>query len=849
MPDLKKDRISAGTFDASASDPTRTLGQGADSAAPEGLLDMGDRYTDLGLIGRGGMGEVRRVKDAMLDRTVAMKILTIQGSNSARERFLEEARITAQLEHPVIVPVHDTGLLPDTRPYFTMKVIEGRTLTAIIEESHRGGLASADEESRTDAEGKWPLRRLIGALQLICEGVGYAHTHGVLHRDLKPGNLMAGAFGEVLVLDWGLTRVYAAAAGTVKVPIVSRSESQELRTQFGAIIGTPRYMSPEQASGDSNRITARSDVYSLGAVLYTMLDGRAPYAGETGKLPVLDGPPVELGHRSSGSAGMAIPVELKAICEIAMARDPARRYADGRELARALSAWLEGSLVRERAARILRDARNLRPRAAKLRADAAQLEAKAAGMLMGIPPFAPYADKRPALELQDRAATLQSQARLTDIRYTQLIRGALVHVADLAPANSMLAEYYQERHAVAEATRDRQAAEEFEVLLRDHDDGTFADYLKGDGFLTLRSEPAGATATLYRYVEEDRRLIPKLVEDLGPTPVEEYRLPMGSYLVKLSCRGRADVLYPVFIERQQHWDGHPPGGFEPQPVYLPKARQMGQDECYVPAGWFWGGGDAKARNSLPAQRLWLDGFAMQRFNVTVAEYVEFLNDLVKQGREEESLLHAPPLPAWEEGKVSEDQRELGVVRGPDGVFRLDGPVEKVRWPATMINWFAAVAYAEWFAAKTGQPWRLITDMEHEKAARGVDGRFYPWGNYLDPTFCCMRMSHTGQGRALKALVDEFPVDESPYGARGLAGNVFSWCQDPLVLTGPDVVEGVPRVPDPAKVRGPGAGGVHRVVRGGNWRDGEEYCRAAFRDGPPAVYRDTCLGFRLVRSLG
>jgi serine/threonine-protein kinase len=616
----------------------------------------------------------------------------------------------------------------------------------------------------------------------------------------------------------------------------------------GALLGTPSFMPPEQAAGDPARLTARSDVYSLGSVLYNLLGGRQPYADAPReiRLPVRYGPPRELGERPfNNPRGPVIPAELKAICDRAMARDPDQRYASAAELAQALAAFLEGSQRRERAAEIVNSAREIKATIGQLRAEAGELENRAAQLLATIPPFAPVEQKKQAWEMQDGAKALANDADLAEIRFTQLLRGALTH-ADFPPAHALLAEHYRNLHAKAEAERNSREAARFEVLFRDHDDGRSAAYLKGTGAVSLCTKPEGARALLFRYEQRDRRLAPKFLADLGETPVLRQPLEMGTYLVKLSFPGRVEIGYPVFIERQQHWDGVRPGGTEPFPIYLPAAGELRKDECYVPAGWFWGGGDPLAKNSLPATRLWLDGFVMARFPVTVDEYLEFLNDLATRGRGDEAAQHVPPLPAWEEGKTLAEQRELGVVADPSGRYRLDGPPEKLRWPVTLVNWHSSAAYAEWRAAG-GLPWRLPTEMEHEKAARGVDARPFPWGDYLDPTFCAMRLSHKA-GRALKALVDEYPADESPYGIRGLAGNVHAWCLDAFKMGGLTVVNDIPVPPDVSKLEGVGAGGVHRIVRGGSWRDAEEMCRAAFRDTPPTVYRDTTLGIRIARPL-
>jgi formylglycine-generating enzyme required for sulfatase activity len=190
--------------------------------------------------------------------------------------------------------------------------------------------------------------------------------------------------------------------------------------------------------------------------------------------------------------------------------------------------------------------------------------------------------------------------------------------------------------------------------------------------------------------------------------------------------------------------------------------------------------------------------------------------------------------------------EAGVMRAPNGAFVLDGDDDQLRLPVTMINWDAATAYAAWRSERDGLPWQLISEMEHEKALRGADGRPFPWGHFLDPTFCCMRLSHSNPGRALRSTVDEFPIDCSVYGIRGLAANVHSWCRDAYSPTGPTVTNHIPEPPDPATVVGPGRDGVHRVMKGGSFRDDAGSCRGAYRDAPPSQYRDTVLGLRISR---
>ncbi len=267
--------------------------------------------TPLHLLGRGGMGEVYLVHDKRLDRHVARKFLR-QGQPHNARRFMEEARITARLQHPGVVPVHSIGHLADGRPYYDMKEVEGRTLQELV-----------DQEVMD-------LERRMEIFLRLCEPVAYAHSLGAIHRDLKPANVMVGAFGEVLVLDWGLVKVGSGEGDLGQSPQC---------TQAGSVIGTPAYMAPEQARGEE--VGPAADVYALGAVLYFLLTGRCAYDGDTAKIvlgQVLRAPPPP-----PSTLAPDTPPELEALCMRAMARWPEERPPDAQalleELEQALASW------------------------------------------------------------------------------------------------------------------------------------------------------------------------------------------------------------------------------------------------------------------------------------------------------------------------------------------------------------------------------------------------------------------------------------------------------------------------------------------------------------------------------
>ena len=308
------------------------------------------------------MGAVLRVWDEDLRRNLAMKVMLGKGTTAGTgktppvdpkmlARFLEEAQVTGQLDHPGIVPVHELGLDPEGRAYFTMKLVKGRTLKDVFDELSAG-------------EGGWTQTRVLGLLLKVCEAMSYAHAKGVIHRDLKPANVMVGRFGEVYVMDWGLAKVLSRESekdlrvgpiGDVTPDTIQtdrrdhagETPDSPLYTMDGDVVGTPAYMSPEQAAGRVSEMGPPSDVYALGAMLYHLIAGHTPYVPPGVAANnyavwhhVQEGPPRPL-HREAPDA----PAELVAICERAMARVTKDRYPDTAALADDLSAYIEGRVV------------------------------------------------------------------------------------------------------------------------------------------------------------------------------------------------------------------------------------------------------------------------------------------------------------------------------------------------------------------------------------------------------------------------------------------------------------------------------------------------------------------------
>ena len=836
---------------------TVDLGGSVSGSSDSAATHKGDRATELAgyelldLIGEGGMGRVYRVRDRTLNRVMALKVIRRKTMLQATvvERFLDEAQVTAQLQHPGIVPVHELGQLEDGRLYFTMPEVMGDTLKTAIKDVHA---ASQDAQWRTGELG-WTLRRLVSVFVQVCEAVAYAHSRGVVHRDLKPSNIMVGAHGEVRVLDWGIAKVIGQRTLTgeaaLQIPVVTGRTRVEDETQSGSIVGTLSYMAPEQANGKIDLIDARSDVYALGAVLYEVLAGRPPFRGSgVVMLYARSRGPISLD--SIGKRTPSAPTGLREICERAIADARDARYAHAGELAQAVRDWLDGVRRRERALELTDDAAVTFAEAQALAHRADTLIREGHGALDPIPSWAPERDKAPGWDRLDEAHGLRRDAAATALRAKMLLRTALTHDPSLVEAHAALATRYQQEHREAEAAQNVEGATRAEISMRAQigllptshaQRGELVAYLEGEGRLTLLTDPPGAEASLFRYESKNRRLVEVFDQALGRTPLNRVPLSMGSYVIVLRSPNRTTVRYPIHIERQGHWDGRPPGHHEAQPVRLPEAKSLAKDEIYVPAGWFWSGGDPHAPDPLVRRRLWADGFVVQRFAVTNRQYIAFLDALVTRGDEEDALRYVPR----ERGGSAGAQGSMIYGRDDAGRFELcpdaDGDLWDMDWPVVMVTWPGAAAYARWWSEKTGQPWRLPPELAWEKAARGVDGRCFPWGDFLDASWCCMGQSH--EGRPLLAVIDSFPVDLSPYGVRGMGGNVRQLCADVFRESGPAISHGW--VDLAATVH---TGPKTRVQRGGGWGSDTRDCRSANRSFILPSDRQPGIGFRLFRTV-
>jgi serine/threonine-protein kinase len=325
-------------------------------------VELPARYQMEEEIARGGMGAVLRGRDTELKREIAVKVLleTHAGRTEFVQRFVEEAQIAGQLQHPGIAPIYDVGTASGKRPYFTMKLVKGQTLAKLLAERPVGHVCNVPDEEARYKRAPRDLPRMLKVFEAVCQTLGYAHDKHVIHRDLKPANIMVGTFGEVQVMDWGLAKVLASGGrqppdsepGTV-IATVRDSDGHSGQTQAGTAMGTPGYMAPEQARGEVERIDERADVFGLGALLCEILTGQPPFPGKS-KEAMRMAQKADFAGALSRLDACGADSELIALAKRCLAAEPEDRPRHAGEVADGMTAYLESVEARLRQAELER---------------------------------------------------------------------------------------------------------------------------------------------------------------------------------------------------------------------------------------------------------------------------------------------------------------------------------------------------------------------------------------------------------------------------------------------------------------------------------------------------------------
>ena len=757
----------------------------------------------------GGMGQLREVHDRLLDRVLARKRPIEALREKGWKAFLHEAQVTASLNHPAIVPVFDLGKDKEGL-YYLMPWIEGDTLHDVL---------AALRDGEPAARRRWNKSHLLYVFRTVCGAVAHAHGQGLVHRDLKPDQVVLGRHGEVMVLDWGLA---ARLGGVPERPSCRSSEVHSPvsvrsgQTILDGVHGAPEFLAPERLALDPVPADPAQDVFSLGAVLYCILTLAPPIAVDIETTLSDEERLKELRTRvatvqpPSGRAWLG-PIDLvwDTICARCLAVEPADRYADADELYRAvedaLSEIEESMRSRERAAREVRRGDEQAGQLAAVQEEMEAVSDRVRRLRESIPANRPVDDKRVLWDAEDRQARLARERarRFADVE--QRFGAALSLDPGNPEARQRLADLYLARLHEATAAGQTAEREYFLARLAQYDDGSRMAALTRPARVRVHVAGVQGEVCIADLVEHRRRLVPGEWRVAGRTPEVAVEVPPGRFLLHVRAEGRATARYALRV-----------GGGEEVTLSpaLPPAPQIPDGFAYIPAGPAWLGGDAGARGAEPLRRRAMGDYAISVFPTTMGEYREFVDTLpieearrrVPQDNVDGTLLWRPTDHGW---SIPE--------KDPHGEPLIP------TFPVMLVLPGDAEAYAAWWGERWGCKARLPTRDEWEYAARSCDGRLFPWGDVFEANYCWSREI---QGRRqLPAAVGRCPQDASPCGIRDLAGSVGDWVSDAFE----------------------GGEGL-RQVAGGSWFASSLFCRLAARVGFHGSRRSPGIGFRLMIEL-
>jgi serine/threonine protein kinase/formylglycine-generating enzyme required for sulfatase activity len=764
------------------------------------MEQSGAHYTSITPLGKGSFGEVHSAHDSLLGREVAIKSLKEHFRNEEEvvDRFLKEARGTAQLEHPNIMPVHEMGVTDEQGIYFTMKKVEGENLKEILDHL---------EANISFYQKKYPLNVLLEIFLAVCNGVAFAHSKGVIHRDLKPANIMTGEFGEVLILDWGLVKQLDTEEGA-RSGVQLRMDELDggMKTLDGAISGTPNYMSPEQAEGNVDAVDFQSDVYSLGAILYHLLTYLPPFE-KTQLRKLLEN--VKIGRFEpprKRRPDLNIPRELEAVCLKAMSRFPVNRYRSVERFAEDIRNFIGHREVSAyKAPRLIRFWKACRRNPIK--------SSVAAGVLIAL--GLAYGAQRTML-LGSYNAIMRNAAEMRSIAVQDMERGMLLY--------NQLQQQEKELHLHAQTPEEEKARAELDKLVAETENhfniaqsyyegvplpfrqkeavwksmmdildhrvnfdffrneyglaqnrlnelstrldrwggvpppelSDFMDDVQrrvtGNGSLEITGPDSVQRVLLFAYTNIAGRLI--LDEDFAVAnrkpPIDLQVLKKGSYGGLVTIADGSMIPYPIHI-------GH--GEEKVMELQVPESVPDGM--CFVPGGAFIYGGQES--RFYRRQERKVDSFFIKKFEVTFGEYLEFWKGIEDAGLKQRYRSRV---------QFEERERLFHDAWDKNGTLRHAGKLE-LNYPVVGITREAAIAYCEWLGKKKGATIRLPSAEEWEKAARGVDGRIYVWGNGMDRRFSMTKNNKDAKAKyPCMAPPGSFArTDISVYNVMDMAGNV------------------------------------------------------------------------------
>ena len=711
------------------------------------------RYEVGASVARGGMGEILAAHDPAIRRGVAMKVMLSQDSREDVLRFIEEAQVTGQLEHPGIVPIYELGVDERDQPFYTMKFVQGVTLKSVLDQVAAG---------HAETIRRYPLVQLLTVFQKVCDAMAFAHAKGVIHRDLKPANIMVGAFGEVVVMDWGLAKVLgrgAEGAGEGGVVSMRADEGEFGSTMAGSVMGTPHYMAPEQASGDTAAIDARTDIFALGGILYHMLALRTPVTGKSvpelldklmrGDIP----PPVSLNKggavRLPHCPGGRIPESLSAVAMKALAHEQNDRYQRVEDLQQEITKYQAGFAttaeragLRKRTMLFMKRHRHVSMAIAVV----TLLFAGGFGFLQFRAQQARQADLARLVALGERAAKQNDWD------------GA---VSSLTKAGAVLERPEKRRRLLevllmgSKADLDRKswgaAAIKLQEALRLDAKNAEAERLMplalGEGFVTIHAPFAGELAE-YFYDADFKPLgvgadgAPRF-RSHGMLPVKELRLREGVHYFEIRRDGQRWCSLPVEIVRGER-----------SQIRIP-ITEIPPGYEYVHEGEFIQGDDGTTQSDgfIGKRKRSVRGFFIRSTVAVGGEYQKF-----QQSPDYERLItEALKTDGLALADIAQGVKTAAELR----LFKAMVANAELH-PARGISLYEATAFAAWAGA------RLPTEEEWEKAARGIDGRIFSGGNAVPPEET--RWNTDGPLRERSQV--------SPYGLVAVTDTMWQWTASP-----------------------------------------------------------------------